>query len=258
MKIAGLVVVALLAIVATVAALAPAQWAAAAVRSATDGHVDLAETTGSLWNGQATVVLSSGREAGASRASLPERLTWHLSPWQLLLGTVDLTLTHPSALAQPLSVRVSPGAATVVGATTLRLPAALLVGLGAPFNTLRPGGVIAISWDRLQIGAGRLQGSINAEWQFASSAMTPVTPFGHYRLTTDGAYPGTQLQLSTISGPLELAGSGTINEGGRLRFEGTARPVAGTDAAVKTQLTGLISLLGPRRDSETATLRFGS
>lgn len=258
MKIAGLVLVVLLAIVGTVAALAPAQWAAAAVRNATDGRVDLAETTGSLWHGQATVVLSSGTEAGASRASLPERLSWQLSPWQLLLGTVDLTLTHPSALAQPLTVRVAPGSPTVLGATTLRLPASLLVGLGAPFNTLRPGGVLAINWDRLQIEPRRMQGAINAEWQFASSALTPVSPFGHYRMTTSGGYPGTQLQLTTISGPLELAGSGTIGEGGRLRFEGTARPVPGTDPAVKTQLTGLISLLGPRRDSETATLRFGS
>jgi general secretion pathway protein N len=258
MRIAGLVLVALLAIVGTVAALAPAQWAAAAVRNATEGRVDLAETTGSLWRGQATVVLSSGTEAGASRASLPERLTWQLSPWQLLVGTVDLTLSHPSALAQPLTVRVAPGSPTVIGATTLRLPASLLVGLGAPFNTLRPGGVLAINWDRLQIEPRRMQGAINAEWQFASSALTPVSPFGHYRMTTNGAYPGTQLQLTTISGPLELAGSGTIGEGGRLRFEGTARPVPGTDPAVKTQLTGLISLLGPRRDSETATLRFGS
>jgi general secretion pathway protein N len=250
--------VALLAIIGTVAALAPAQWAAAAVRSATDGRVDLAETTGSLWHGQATVVLSSGSDAGGTRASLPERLSWQLSPWQLLVGTVDVTLSHPSALAQPLTVRIAPGSPTVIGATTLRLPASLLVGLGAPFNTLRPGGVLAINWDRLQIEPRRMQGAINAEWQFASSALTPVSPFGHYRLTTNGAYPGTQLQLSTISGPLELLGSGTIAEGGRLRFEGTARPVTGTDPAVKTQLAGLISLLGPRRDSETATLRFGS
>jgi general secretion pathway protein N len=258
MKIAGLIFVALLAIIGTVAALAPAQWAAAAVRSVTDGRVDLAETTGSLWHGQATVVLSSGSDAGGTRASLPERLSWQLSPWQLLVGTVDVTLSHPSALAQPLTVRIAPGSPTVIGATTLRLPASLLVGLGAPFNTLRPGGVLAINWDRLQIEPRRMQGAINAEWQFASSALTPVSPFGHYRLTTNGAYPGTQLQLSTISGPLELLGSGTIAEGGRLRFEGTARPVTGTDPAVKTQLTGLISLLGPRRDSETATLRFGS
>jgi general secretion pathway protein N len=254
----GFGLVGIIAVVLTVAVLAPAQWAAGAVRSATGGRVDLAETSGSLWNGQATVVLASGAEAGSSRASLPERLSWKLSPWALLVGTVDLTLSHPSALAQPLSIRLAPGTPATLGATTLRLPASLLIGLGAPWNTVRPGGVLTVSWDRLQLSPGRMQGSLGAEWQFASSSLTPVSPFGHYRLVTNGQYPGTTLQLQTVSGPLELTGNGTIAEGGRLRFEGVARPVPGTDPSIKTQLTGLISLLGPRRDSETATLRFGS
>lgn len=257
MRIAGLALVALLAVAGAVAVLAPAQWAATAVRDATAGRVDLAETSGSLWQGEATVVLAAGTGPGAARASLPERLRWRLSAWQLLLGTADLTVWHPSALAQPLTVRVPLGGTTVIGATTLRLPASLLVGLGAPFNTLRPGGQLAIGWNRLQLEPGRLTGAVSAEWQFASSALTPVSPFGHYRLTTDGAYPGTRLLLTTLAGPLELAGNGTIDASGRLRFEGTARPAPGTDPAVKNQLAGLISLLGPRRDSETASLKFG-
>jgi general secretion pathway protein N len=253
----GLVLIVVAAVIATAMTLAPAQWAAGTVRSATGGRVDLAETTGTLWNGQATLVLASGAEPGSARASLPERLSWRLSPWQLLIGTIDLTLSHPSALSQPLSLRISPGAPIVVGATTLRLPAALLVGLGAPWNTVRPGGVLSISWDRLQIDRGRMQGGLAAEWQFASSTLTPVSPFGHYRLQTNGVFPGTQLDLQTISGPLELTGSGTIAEGGRLRFQGIARPQPGTDPAVKTQLTGLISLLG-RRQGDEAILNFGS
>jgi len=42
-----------------------------------------------------------------------------------------------------------------------------------------------------------------------------------------------------------------------LRFEGIARALAATDAATKTQLTGLISLLG-RREGDAAILSFGS
>jgi len=250
--------VGLVAVLVTAAVLAPAQWAAAGVRAATAGRVDLAESSGSLWRGQATVVLASGSDPAASRASLPERLSWTLSPWMLLTGTVELTIAHPSALAQPLTVRMGPGQPALLGATTLRLPASLLIGLGAPWNTVRPGGVITVRWDRLQLSPGRMQGALGAEWQFASSSLTPVSPFGHYRLETNGQFPGTTLQLHTLSGPLELTGSGTIGEGGRFRFEGTARPVPGTQPEVKAQLSGLISLLGPRRDSETAALRFGS
>jgi general secretion pathway protein N len=249
--------VAVLSIAATVALLAPAQWAAGALRSASGGRLDLAGASGSLWRGSAILVVSAGA-AGSARASLPEPLSWQLSPWALFTGTLDLTLSHPSALAQPLVLRASPGSPAVLGATTLRLPATLLSGLGAPWNTIQPGGLLTVSWDRLLLSRAALQGQIVAEWQFASSALTPVSPFGHYRLTTGGQFPGTTLQLQTLSGPLELTGTGRIDAGPRLSFDGVARPLAGTDASIKTQLTGLISLLGPRRDSESVFLKSGS
>ena len=253
-----LAIVALVVVLLTVAVMAPAQWLASGVASATGGRVVLAEATGSVWNGQATLVLASGSEPGATRASLPERLSWRLSPWALFTGTVDVAFSHPSALSQPLAVRTGLFGGTLnAGPTTVRMPAALLTGLGAPWNTVRPGGVLSVSWDKLDVSPGRFQGMVVAEWQFASSSLTPVSPFGHYRLQTNGVFPGTQLNLTTISGPLELLGSGTIAEGGRLRFQGRAQPLAGTDDAVKSQLNGLLSLLG-RRDGDAAILNFGT
>ncbi len=257
MKRVALALLALVVILLTVAVLAPAQWLASGVYSATQGRVALAEVTGTLWNGQATLVLASGSDAQATRASLPERLSWRLSPWALATGTIDVTFSHPSALSQPLHVRAGFNGPIRAESTTVRMPAILLAGLGAPWNTLRPGGVISISWDRLVATPQRVEGNFVAEWQFASSAMTPVSPFGHYRLQTQGTFPGTQLNLTTISGPLELKGTGTISEGGRLRFQGRAQPLAGTDEAVKLQLTGLLSLLG-RRDGEAAILNIGN
>jgi general secretion pathway protein N len=252
------VLAALVALLVTVLVIAPAQWVASAVANATGSRLELAEASGTMWNGSALLVLASSHEPGAPRATLPERLAWRLSPWSLLAGQLDLTLTHPSALSQPLTVRAPliGGGTTTLGATTLRVPASLLVGIGAPWNTIRPGGILLINWDRLQLESRRVQGNISAEWQYASSALTPVSPMGHYRLQTNGVWPGTQLDLLTISGPLELTGSGTIPEGGRLRFTGRAQAMAGTDPGVKAQLTGLISLLG-RRDGEGALLNFG-
>jgi general secretion pathway protein N len=252
------VLAAIAALAITVLVIAPAQWVASALSKATGGRVELAEASGTAWNGSALLVLAAASDSGAARATLPERLAWRLSPWTLLVGQLDLTVTHPSALAQPLAVRAPlvGGGATILSATTLRLPAALLVGLGAPWNTIRPGGILLVNWDRLQIERQRIQGNLSAEWQYASSALTPVSPMGHYRLQTNGIWPGTQLDLLTISGPLELKGNGTIPAGGRLRFTGRAQAMAGTDPGVKAQLTGLISLLG-RRDGEGALLNFG-
>ena len=246
-----------LATLVTAAMLAPAQWADHAVRSISGGRVELAEASGTIWNGSATLVLAPGGERDTARTGLPDPLSWHLAPWPLLFGNVQLTLSHPSALTSPWQVSAYAGGSLQLGAATLRLPAAMLTGLGAPWNTVRPGGIISLHTDGLQLSRGQFQGSVTAEWEYASSALTPVSPIGHYRLQTSGPYPGTRLQLQTISGPLELAGSGTIAEGGHLRFEGIARPQATADPATKSQLTGLISLLG-RRQGDAAILSFGS
>ncbi len=246
-----------LAALVTCAALAPAQWADGAVRRVSGGHVELAEATGTIWNGSGTLVLASGGSRDVARAGLPDPLSWHLNPWALLFGDFELTLRHPSALMGPWQISAYMGGRMQLGAATLRLPAAMLTGLGAPWNTVRPGGIISLHTDGVEFARGQFQGSVTAEWEYASSALTPVSPIGHYRLQTSGQYPGTRLQLQTISGPLELAGSGTIGEGGRLRFEGIARPQATADPATKTQLTGLISLLG-RREGDAAILSFGS
>jgi len=107
-----------------------------------------------------------------------------------------------------------------VGPATLRLPAAMLAGLGAPWNTVRPGGIVSLHTDGLEVARGHGRGNLTVEWEYASSALTPVAPIGHYRLQASGEYPGTRLELQTIAGPLELTGSGTIIEGGTYAFMG--------------------------------------
>jgi len=246
----------LAAALATTLVLAPAQWAAAAVSNASGGRVELAEASGSIWNGSATLVLAAGADRG-DRASLPGTLSWTLRPWGLLHGTVDLTLQHTAALAAPLRIQAEIDGRVRIGAASVRLPASILAGLGAPWNTVRPGGILTLRSDGLEVRAGKIQGGLVGEWEYASSALTPVSPIGHYRLLLTGPYPGTQVDLQTVSGPLELTGSGTIGEGGHLRFDGIARALAATDPATRTQLTGLIALLG-RSDGEAAILRLGS
>ena len=249
-------VVALLSIGATVLAMAPAQWLASAIAQATGERIVLAEARGSVWRGQASVVLSPGPDAGIARIGLPEVLSWQLSPWKLLAGAVDLTLAHPSALLQPLQLRADLGGRIELLATTVRLPASVLAGIGAPFNTIRPGGVVSLAWQRLEIHRGRMQGDIVGEWQFATSALSTVAPFGSYRVLAEGGFPGTRLTLSTLSGPLELTGDGTIDEQGNFRFTGRARAQSGVDASTRAQLAGLVLLLG-RRDGDSAILSLG-
>lgn len=249
---------ALVGALAVLVVLAPAHWAAGLIERASQGHVRLADPQGTLWSGSGVVLLAAGRDSDAPATSLPERLGWQVKPTGLLTGTLDLVLTHPSALNQPLSVRAPlTGGPVRLGAATVRLPASLLVGLGAPFNTVRPGGQLQLTWDGLSIAPGRVEGRLDAEWRDASSSLAPVRPLGHYRLQFEGLAPGARVQLRTLTGPLELVADGTIEASGRLRMTGRARAMPGTDAIVRSQLSTLISLLG-RPDGDGAQLSFGT
>jgi general secretion pathway protein N len=247
---------ALVAALVVVLAQAPAGLVASAVRSWSAGRVALGDPSGTLWDGQADLILTNGDRDSSFRTRLPGRTAWHISPWRLLLGSLDLTLTNAAALDAPLALRMDRAANATVDANRLRVPAEILVGLGAPWNTIRPGGELQLEWDTLHLQSGALLGNLRAEWIDASSGLSPVVPFGHYRLQADGFFDGAQLQLDTISGPMEMTGSGTIADGKHLRFRGSAGVQPGTDESVATQLSGLISLLG-RRDGDRAILNFG-
>ncbi len=240
---------------------APAALLAGVVQARTGGRVTLAEPSGTFWDGQADVVLSDeaaeAARAASVRTRVPGRTAWHIDAWRLLIGSLGITVTNPAALDNPFVLRADLGGNVTVEADHLRLPASLLVGLGAPWNTIRPGGEIALEWDTLHVRGGELRGRVQAEWSGASSGLSPVVPFGHYRLQADGIFDGAQVRLETLSGPMEMTGNGTIAPGRQLRFRGSAHVQAGTDPSVATQLSGLISLLG-RRDGDGAILNFGS
>lgn len=264
-SIARLLTIAAAALVAALIVLlvlAPASLAASAVRMASDGHLGLGDVTGTVWDGEADLVLASGTADGDAsappeRTRLPGRLAWHLGAWQLLMGNLDLTVRDAAVLDAPLALRLDRGPSGIIDPGRLRLPAAVLQGLGAPWNTIRPGGELQLEWDTLHVVAGSVRGALRVDWVGASSSLSPVAPFGHYRLSADGVFDGATLQLETISGPMEMTGNGTIGNGRHLRFQGTAGVQSGTDAATATQLSGLISLLG-RRDGAGAIMNFGT
>jgi general secretion pathway protein N len=125
------------------------------------------------------------------------------------------------------------------------LPAALLVALGTPFNTIRPGGALGVRWTDMEIRDGALAGGLQIEWREAQSALSPVAPLGSYRLQIAGAGDTARVQLDTLRGPLRLQGSGTV-KGGRISFKG----VASADPQMRPALIGLISVLGRRVGDE--------
>lgn len=234
---------ALAAMLATVLVALPATWMATLVEQQSAGRLTLGDAQGSLWRGSAFIGVAPGSSDPVTPL-LPGRFAWRLSPL-VLLGQVDASLENAQALSAPVSIRGS-WRQWQVSAAALTLPAERLAGLGAPLNTILPSGVMTLSWQPLQVSRqGRtvdLLGSMNLAMQDIASRLSPLKPLGAYNLAFDWRGARAALELSTVSGPLVLSGSGTLEQG-RMRFSGRASAREGQ----QERLANLLNLLGQRR-----------
>lgn len=239
---------------------APARWLAQAVTSATGGQLQLVNARGTVWRGQADVLLTGG-QGSQTQTSLPQGVRWRLSP--TLLGgwpAMGLQLGMPCCTPEPLAITFGPrvgGAELRVNAFNSRWPADLLTGLGTPWNTLRMQGLLNLQSDGLTLrwhdGRGSLQGALALEALDLASRLSTLRPLGTYRmdLRADAGGNSPSLSLRTLSGRLQLQGEGQW-VGGRLRFSGVAEASPDSEAA----LANVLNIIG-RRQGPRALLNIG-
>lgn len=238
---------------------APAHWLAQGVARATAGQVQLLQARGTVWTGSAQLVLTGG-SASQDRAALPGRLDWRIRPhWDGLRAQVHAACCTP----QPLQLRARPrwaGAQLTVLDGDSRWPAAVLTGLGTPWNTVQPQGQLALQTRGLAAhwSAGRmvLAGQVQLDALAMSSRLSTLQPMGSYRLLLQGAEPGAtasapSLTLTTLQGQLLLSGQGQW-VGPRLRFRGEAQAAPGAEQA----LANLLNIIG-RRDGARSLISLG-
>lgn len=232
---------------------APAHWLAGAVQRASAGRLLLAEPRGTVWNGSAQLLLTGG--AGSKdMAALPTRLTWRLRPaW----GGVRAEFAAPCCTPQPLALRARlrwGGATLVLADGRSQWPAALLTGLGTPWNTLQIEGGLELATQGLSVEwiEGRLGVAGRAELtaQRLSSRLSTLRPMGSYRITLLGGATPT-LDLRTLEGSLQLTGAGQW-VGSRLRFTGEASAAPEREAA----LSNLLNIIG-RRNGARSLITIG-
>jgi len=243
------VVAALLIVIVTVVVMLPAAWLAPVLEQQTGGRFSLGDTEGSLWDGSAFLgVVSAGEKSAMARASLkplfPGRFHWRLSP-MLLLGRVDMRIENRDVLTQPINLQGNWHQWTLTSSALL-LPAERLSALGAPLNTLKPSGRMRLSWEMLTLSSMpdgiTIDGRMQLDMTEIASALSPVKPLGAYQLQLDWRGALAQLTLKTLSGPLQLHGSGVLANG-RLQFSGEAWAQEGQEQ----RLAILLNLLGQRR-----------
>lgn len=235
-----------------VIAFAPAHWLAEGVAHATQGQVQLLQVRGTVWTGSAQLVLTGGN-ASKDRAALPGRVDWRLRP---ALGGLSLQLQAGCCTPEPLRARVHAhwgGMALSVADGQSQWPAALLAGLGTPWNTLQPQGQLALQTRALTLRwtAGRmaLAGQAQLDARAMSSRLSTLRPMGSYRLVLQGGKDAQEmptLTLSTLDGALQLSGTGQW-VGQRLRFAGEASAAPEREAA----LSNLLNIIGRRNGARS-------
>jgi general secretion pathway protein N len=248
---------AVLGVLLATARFAPASWAAHALEGPFDGRLTLADVQGTVWDGSALPMLSA---ASGSREAmvLPSRLEWSLRPG---FNGLRLTLSQGCCLPQPMQWLMVPGLnqarITLAGplqGVLLQWPAQWLVGLGAPWNTLKPGGLMQLSSPGLSLrllqGRWRFDGQAQVDLLNLSSAISPLDRLGSYRIVLAGradSGDATAITLNTLDGALQLTGSGQSTPAG-LRFRGEARAAPGQEGP----LNNLLNIIGRRTGAATA------
>lgn len=227
----GFVLLLVLTAVGTMALRAPAAWLGDWMQ--THGKFRLLDARGTVWQGSALLGISNGRET----TLVPGRIEWTIDA--LAPQRIAGRISHPW-LAAPLAIAVASDGIQVARGSA-RLPAGVLAGTGAPFNTLRPGGLLEVAWTDSQIRGGALTGEVQVDWRDAQSALSTVVPLGTYRVRLKGTGGSPTIDLATLAGPLQMQGKGTM-EGSRIHFNG----IATAEPAMQGALNGLLGLLGMR------------
>lgn len=233
------------------AVFAPAAWLASAVGHLSHGRVQLVEPRGTVWDGSARLMLTGGSASQDARI-LPGRLGWTLRPglvrWRL---RIDAECCTPQALMAD----VVPGWRAwrmEIALADSRWPAAVLAGLGAPWNTVQPRGQLrgrtqglSLEWSEGRI---QVQGTATLDVLDLSSGLSTLRPIGSYRLQLLGAglAQPPQLVLETLQGSLKLSGRGQWN-GARWNFRGEARAAPEQEPV----LGNLLNIVGRRQGARS-------
>ena len=243
----------LLALLPALALLAPADWLAAGLARASQGQVRLADTQGTVWNGSAQLQVTGGSGSHDALA-LPGRMHWQLRPTP---NGARALLQFDCCTSTPIAVDARLG----LGALQLQVhdgqshwPAALLAGLGTPWNTVQLQGQLALATTGLALswaqGRMELAGKAQLDLLNMSSRLSTLHPIGSYRATLSGG-AATHLALATLEGALQLSGSGQW-VGQRLRFTGEATAAPGSEAV----LANLLNIIG-RRSGARSVITIG-
>ena len=230
------------------AVLVPASFVASRLEAQAPGALEIIEPAGTLWRGQARVRLTP---AGGAPVEL-EHVEWQLVPRALAAGRLAFALKASGAGVDATLEAARGVSKWEVRELSARGSAATLSAAFPLLAAWRPEGAFALRAPALSWDGRELLGEARLEWQGAALALSPVRPLGTYRLEVRSEGGPAKLVVSTLDGPLKVAGLGTLSLPSNLAFSGEAR----AEGEAMKSLEPLLNLLGPRRADGARSLEW--
>lgn len=231
---------------ASLVVMAPASLLSVQLDSFSGGRLSLANTGGTLWHGSGVLLLRNDTQF----ISLGD-YAWQFRPAELLNNGMAFEVRHGEEGA-PMRIRYAPWRRQAeLSQWHTTLPAQVLAILSPQLRPYQLSGEIKLTTDALSFSTGGIQGKATVDWTQAGSGLTDVYPLGDYRILMDGTGRLVAVQLSTLSGKLRLAGSGQVEPGRGLLFNGTAQATPGEQ---QEALTELLHHVGPETSPGVFTL----
>jgi len=203
-------------------ATAPAAWLAWGVARVSDQRVHLDAAQGSVWQGQATLVLQGEHVPAQPLADI----SWRINPLWLVTGRLPVALRgiDPEQRFQAdIDLHLDK---TVLRDVDIELPAGVIALLYPPALFFSFGGELRLTAAALELQRQAVTGQAGLYWQAATTGLSKVKPLGDYRLFLSGKGARATLKLDTPRGALLLIGDGQWDlASGRFDFNGLARPL---------------------------------
>lgn len=216
---------------------APASLLAPFIQRISNEKLMLANCQGTIWQGSATPLLLTGKEASL----VLHTLHWSIRPQALLKGQLDAQMSWDN-LQPGAGMRLTADRhAITLNNLQLPLPAEVIGELSPFLKPAQFSGNLLIESQQLSFTNKQLQGNATAHWNQAGSALSAINPLGDYQIDIVATQNGLSAVLTTNNGTLLLDGQGNWSPAQKFHFNGTARAAPESQA----MLTELLHHLGP-------------
>lgn len=223
------------------AALAPASVMDWCLRLATGGRVGISAPAGTFWNGSGFVT--------ATRASAGDApIRWRLYPFYLLMGQLRIALSQGAAEGL---VTIAPGELRLAR-IDLRVPAGVLAQAWEPLVKAQLGGEAHLRSDLMLVSKTEAAGNAQLQLSNATSALVASSALGSYEIQATGADRRVRIESKTVSGALNISGTGSWTWSDGFAFSGTLSAVP----AKQAELLSLLAVAGSPNSAGGVELRW--